>query len=45
MNNYYENYKLKELKKFEENNSKQKYVFGSLIVLLVLIIIGITVKV
>ena len=45
MNNYYENYKLKELKKFEENKSKQKYVFGSLIVLLVLIIIGITVKV
>jgi len=45
MNKYYENYKLKELKKYEEKNSKQKYIFGSLLIVLVLIIIGISVNV
>ena len=45
MNKYYENYKLQELKKNDDRKNKQKYIFGSLIILLVLIIIGISVKV
>jgi hypothetical protein len=45
MNKYYENYKIKEIKKYEESNMKQKYIFGSLIVLLVLVIIGLTIKI
>jgi hypothetical protein len=44
MNKYYENYKIKEIKKYEESKMKQKYIFGSLIVLLVLVIIGLTIK-
>jgi hypothetical protein len=45
MNKYYENYKIKEIKKYEESKMKQKYIFGSLIVLLVLVIIGLTIKI
>jgi len=45
MNKYYENYKIKEIKKYEESKMKQKYIFGSLIVLLVLVIIGLTLKI
>ena len=45
MNKYYENYKMKEIKKYEDSKTKQKYIFGSLIVLLVLVIIGLTIKI
>ena len=45
MNKYYENYKIKEIKKYEESKMKQKYIFGSLIVILVLVIIGVTIKI
>ena len=44
MNKYYENYKIKELKKYEESRNKQKYIFGSLVVLLVLAIIGVSIN-
>jgi hypothetical protein len=44
MNKYYENYNIKEVKKYEERKTKQKYIFGSLLILLVLTIIGLTVK-
>ena len=39
MNNYYEHYKLKEIKKIEERKNKHKYIFGSLILLILLVII------
>ena len=39
MNKYYENYKLKDLKRREERKNKHKYVFGGAIVLLVSLII------
>ena len=45
MNKYYENYKMKEIKKYEDSKTKQKYIFGSLIVLLVLVIIVLTIKI
>ena len=44
MNKYYENYNIKEVKKYEERKTKQKYIFGSLVILLVLTIIGLTIK-
>ena len=44
MNKYYEHYKIKELKKYEESRNKQKYIFGSLVVLLILVIIGFTIN-
>ncbi len=39
MNKYYENYKLKTLKKEEEKRKKFKYIFYSLIVILLIVII------
>ena len=39
LNNYYENYKLKEVKKNDERKNKEKYVFGALIIVIILIII------
>ena len=39
MNKYYENYKLKTLKKEEENKKKFKYIYASLIIILLIIII------
>ena len=39
MNKYYENYKIKEIKKIEERKNKQKYIFGSIILLVLLVII------
>ena len=44
MNKYYEHYKIKELKKYEESRNKQKYIFGALVVLLILVIIGLTIN-
>ena len=39
MNKYYENYKLKEVKKNEERKNKHKYIFASLLVILLIITI------
>lgn len=39
MNKYYENYKLKTLKKEEEKRKKFKYIFASLIIILLIIVI------
>ena len=39
MNKYYENYKLKEVKKKEERENKHKYVFGSTVFVLISLII------
>ena len=39
MNKYYENYKLKEVKKKDERKNKHKFVFFSLIILLIIIIL------
>ena len=39
MNKYYENYKLKEVKKREEKENKHKYVFGSAVFVLISLII------
>lgn len=39
MNKYYENYKLKTLKKEEENRKKFKYIYASLIIILLIIVI------
>jgi|TARA_Y100000389_G_scaffold191909_1_gene218770 hypothetical protein len=39
MNKYYENYKLKTLKKKEEKRKKFKYIFASLIIILLIIVI------
>ena len=39
MNKYYENYKLKEVKKKEERENKHKYVFGSTVFALISLII------
>ena len=39
MNKYYNNYKLKDIKKVEENKNKHKYIFFSVILLLISLII------
>ena len=39
MNNYYENYKLKDVKKKEERKNKHKYIFASVVMLMVALII------
>ena len=39
MNNYYDKYKLKDVKKKEEQKSKHKYIFTSVILLLIILII------
>ena len=39
MNKYYDNYKLKEVKKKEERENKHKYVFGSAVFVLISLII------
>jgi hypothetical protein len=39
MNKYYENYKLKTLKKEEEKRKKFKYIYASLIIILLIIVI------
>ena len=39
MNKYYENYKLKEVKKKEERENKHKFVFGSIVFALISLII------
>ena len=39
MNKYYENYKLKEVKKKEERENKHKYVYGSTVFLLISLIL------
>ena len=39
MNKYYNNYKLKDIKKIEENKNKHKYIFFSIILLLISLII------
>jgi hypothetical protein len=44
LNKYYEHYKLKELKKNEEQKNKHKYIFASLIVILTLTIIYLYMK-
>ena len=44
LNNYYENYKLKEVKKNEERKNKQKYIFGALLIIIILVIIYLYLK-
>ncbi len=39
MDNYYENYKVKEVKKREEKKNKHKYIFASTIIILIIIIL------
>jgi hypothetical protein len=39
MDNYYENYKIKNVKQRDEKINKQKYIFFSLIIILILVII------
>jgi len=39
LNKYYENYKLKEIKKNDERKNKEKYIFGALIIIIILVII------
>ena len=45
MNKYYEHYKLKEIKKIDEKKNKQKYIFGSLLLVLIIITLYIYIKV
>ena len=45
MNKYYDHYKLKEIKKIDEKKNKQKYIFGSLLLVLIIIILYIYTKV
>lgn len=44
LNKYYENYKLKEIKKSDERKNKEKYIFGALIILIILVIIYLYIK-
>jgi hypothetical protein len=44
LNKYYENYKLKEVKKNEERKNKQKYIFGALLITIILVIIYLYIK-
>ena len=44
LNKYYEHYKLKELKKNDERKNKQKYVFGSLLLIILFLIIYLYIK-
>lgn len=39
MDNYYENYKVKEVKKREEKKNKHKYIFATTIIILIIIIL------
>lgn len=39
MDNYYENYKVKEIKKREEKKNKHKYVFATTIIILIIVIL------
>ena len=39
MENYYENYKLKDVKKREEQKNKYKYIFGTVVLILISLII------
>jgi len=39
MDNYYENYKIKEVKKKDEKKNKHKYIFGSIVLILIIIIL------
>ena len=39
MTNYYENYKLKKIKKREESKNKHKFIFASVLILLISLII------
>ena len=44
LNKYYENYKLKEVKKNDERKNKQKYIFGALLITIILVIIYLYIK-
>ena len=44
MNLYYENYKLKEVKKRDERKNKHKYIYASVVGLLIALIIFIIYK-
>ena len=44
LNKYYENYKLKEIKKNDERKNKEKYIFGALIIVIILVIIYLYIK-
>ena len=39
MDNYYENYKVKEIKKREEKKNKHKYIFATAIIILIIVIL------
>lgn len=39
MDNYYENYKVKEVKKRDEKKNKHKYIFGSIVLVLIIVIL------
>ena len=39
MDNYYENYKVKEIKKRDEKKNKHKYIFGSIVLILIIVIL------
>jgi hypothetical protein len=44
LNNYYENYKLKELKKNDEKKNRHKYIFASVLLVLLVLIIYLYIK-
>jgi hypothetical protein len=44
LNKYYEHYKLKEIKKNDERKNKEKYIFGALIIVIILVIIFLYIK-
>ena len=44
LNKYYEHYKLKEIKKNDERKNKEKYIFGALIIVIILVIIYLYIK-
>ena len=44
LNKYYENYKLKEIKKNDERKNKETYIFGALIIVIILVIIYLYIK-
>lgn len=39
MNNYYENYKLKDVKKIDERKNKHKFILATVIILLIILIL------
>jgi len=44
LNKYYDHYKLKEIKKNDERKNKEKYIFGALIIVIILVIIYLYIK-